>query len=96
MIEPLLGDPHGALFGSGKALGTSGATVPDSLALDGVEAESGAAGGTGSPAAGRVGMNHGGEFTKLLSLKQPRRAYFSAELENLRTQATTSRVPYLT
>jgi len=64
MIEPLLGDPHGALLGSRKALGTSGATVPDSLALDGVEAESGAAGGTGSGATGRMGMNHDGEVTR--------------------------------
>jgi hypothetical protein len=41
-------------------------------------------------------MNHGGEFTKLLSLKQPTRASFSAELANRRTRETTSRVPYLT
>ena len=96
VIEPRLGDSHAALLGARKALSAAGATVPDPLAFDGVEVESGAAGGTGSPAAGRVGMNHGGEFTKLLSLKQPTRASFSAELANRRIRETTSRVPYLT
>ena len=71
VIEPGLGDPHGALFGGRKALGASGTAVPDPFALDGVEAESGAARGTGSPAAGRVGMSDGGEVTKLFATRQP-------------------------
>ena len=93
VIEPRLGDPRSAFLRIGKALSAGGATVPDPLALDGVEVESGAAGGTGSPAAGRVGMNHGGEFTKLLATRQPTRAFLAAKPGKLRIPGPASRAP---
>jgi len=96
VIEPRLGDSHAALLGARKALSAAGATVPDPVAFEGVEVEGGAAGGTGSTAAGRVGMNHGGEFTKLFSVRQPTRASFAADRKNLRIRETASRVTYLT
>ena len=96
MIEPRLGDLHGAFLGSRKALGAGGATVPGPIALDGIEVESGAAGGTGSPAAGRVGMNHGGEFTKLWAARQPTLASLAAKPAKLRILGALSRVPCVT
>jgi hypothetical protein len=96
VIEPRLGDSHAAFLGARKALSAAGATVPDPVAFDGVEVESGAAGGTGSTAAGRVGMNHGGEFTKLFTVRQPARASFAADGGDLRIREIGFRVTYLT